>query len=338
MHMRYIRLDAIRKTFSDRYSFWKANLPERLLPCSPIYDGDEELFFTTGMSIDYALGQDENNAPCLFVVDGHRMTSPSFYFIRESGEIQELDIEGLGPVYNPEIPGDRERSVEEFVWHNRQIDALRSLCGFGSTCDYKPTRENAWESYGPGFESQAEMARIGVAIDRKLGKMEADGETFFDDDSPFSPWYPCLFRAFGLDFHSAGHYFMWLRATYNLERVDLAEAAYAARADNPAFKALRMRQEAAPDRRREIGLLYEANRHKFLQNSDLLLALCATRGELVYTSRGDDPWGRTANAACERKGSCLGAALSVLREDFHYVKEYRRQYPKKLIPFALPCD
>jgi ribA/ribD-fused uncharacterized protein len=164
------------------------------------------------------------------------------------------------------------------------------------------------------------VAKSGAAHAKEPGEPETDGETFFDDASPFSLWIPCSFRAYGLMFHSAGHHLEWLGATWT-NRADLAEVAYAAKPDDPAYAALRGRRMAAPEtissRRWNIMRLYDANRHKFMRNEDLRAALCATRGRLVYASEGDGLWGRTPGTPYEReeKGNCLGEALSLLRED-----------------------
>ncbi|MDR1920673.1 MAG: NADAR family protein [Candidatus Adiutrix sp.] len=322
MHLRYIRLDKIRETFSQRYSHWRITLPERLAPSGDI-DDDE---FFSGWSIHYALGHDEGCAPCLFVAADHRMTSPSFYLIRETGEILELDSYGPGIFYDPEIEGDHEKQEQDFLLRNQLITSLQRLCGVAGTIlyDYYPVSENVKSRNGPEFINRGKFF---AARAEEMGERERDGETFFADDSPFSLRHPCAFSALGLRFHSAAQHVEWLGAAY-AGLLDKAEAVYAAPADDPILAALWTRRKAAPAdisaRRLEIWRLYEASRYKFLQNDDLREALCATRGRLVYASAGDDCWGRTAGRAYEReeKGKCLGAALSLLRADLRNEREY----------------
>jgi predicted NAD-dependent protein-ADP-ribosyltransferase YbiA (DUF1768 family) len=324
MHLRYIRLDEIRRTFNKRYDYWGITLPEHPAPSG---EPDDDCDGMTGWSIDYALGEDDDGAPCLYVADNHRMTSPSFYAILESGETRKFDSVGIGFGYDPKIPGDHDRREREYFRHNRQISSLENLRGVGWGDNYYPVREDAGKDLTDAQFLKIEKFHESFA--RERGELETDGETVFGDDSPFSLWFPCTFRAYGLKFHSAGHHLEWLRATWT-GRVDLAEAAYAAAPDDSSFAALRARRMAAPadlhSRRWEIGRLYGANRHKFLQDDDLRAALCATRGRLVYASEGDDLWGRTPGTAyeLEEKGNCLGAALSLLRGDLLNEREYKR--------------
>ena len=329
MHLRYIRLDEIRRTFNERYSYWGITLPERLGPSG---EPDDDCDGMTGWGIGYALGEDDDGAPCLYVADDHRMTSPSFYAILETGETRQYESYGLGPSYNPEIPGDHERAEREYYVRNGQIGSLHRLRGLISDCDYYPWREDSWKELSD--EQFIKIAKFQIARARERGELDTDGETFFDDDSLFSLWHPCSFRAYGLKFHSAGHHLQWLPATCS-GRVDLAEAAYAAGADDQSYAALRTRYIAAPvdihSRRWEISRLYDANRHKFLQNDGLRAMLCVTRGRLVYASAGDGLWGRTPGTAYEReeKGNCLGAALSLLRRDLINEREYKQTWARQ---------
>jgi predicted NAD-dependent protein-ADP-ribosyltransferase YbiA (DUF1768 family) len=305
MHMRYIRLDKIREAFAERYAYWHITLPECLAPRGGIGDDYDDCL--CGWDIACALGHDEDGAPCLYVADNHRMTSPSFYLLRENGATHELDSYDIAFSYNPDIEGDHDHKEQEYYRRNRRIASIYRLCGVGGDYNY-----------------YASMA----------GEREKDGEAFFDDDSPFSLWHPCSFRAFGLNFHSAGQHYEWLRAT-RAGLTDLAETFYAAAEDDPACATLRTRCEIAPadiySRCWEIRQLYDANRYKFQQNEDLRVALCATSGRLVYASGGDDLWGRTAGTAYEReeKGNCLGAALSLLRRDLLNEREHYNRPPQR---------
>jgi predicted NAD-dependent protein-ADP-ribosyltransferase YbiA (DUF1768 family) len=308
MHLRYIRLDKIREAFSERYSPWRVKLPERLAPSGEIDDSE----FKSRWIISYALGYDENGSPCLFVADDHRMTNPSLYVIRETGKILGLASYPTLFFFHPEIKGDHDKQEQEYYRRNKIISSFHRLCGVDWHYSCFPESENI-----------------------------EDGQVFFADDSPFSLRHPCSFIAFGLGFHSAVHYYEWLRATHD-GLLDMAEGIYAAPADDPIFSPLRNRHVVSSEninsRGREIRWLYEANRDKFLQNNDLRDALLATRGALAFASRSDDFWGRMPGSAYEReeKGNCLGAALSLLREDLRNEREYYSIYSSPSSPFFIP--
>jgi predicted NAD-dependent protein-ADP-ribosyltransferase YbiA (DUF1768 family) len=320
-YLRYIRLEKIREVFAARYAFWRFTLPELILPSGSPLDDDHDF---SGWSIAYALGHDEDGAPCLYVSDDHRMTSPGFYRIREDGDVRKYASYALFG-YDPNVEGDHERKKIACYRENQRIGATHRLLGFGlgaADYDYYPERAGFWKELDD--EKIRGIVRSQEAEAERLGESESNGEVFFADDSPFALTAPAPFRAFELDFHSAAHYFSWLRAVHAGDAAAAAER-YAAKPNDACLTALTRRQTEPPaniyERRFETWWLYTVCRHKFQQNEPLKEALLATRGRLVYVSARDPSWGRAPNAPVEREelGNCFGAALSLLRGDLHRV-------------------
>ena len=148
---------------------------------------------------------------------------------------------------------------------------------------------------------------------------------FFTEESPFSQWYACSFRAAELTFNCAEQYMMHGKAMLFGDAGVAAEVMAAAhpREHKALGRKVKKFDDAVWKRERE-AIVLAGNRLKFTQNPDLLALLLATRGtEMVEASPYDRIWGiglaatdpKAQDPATWRGQNLLGKVLTQLREE-----------------------
>lgn len=293
-HTAYIRLDAIRKAFAAYFEGFNVELPAQLKPW-------EDMDHPSAWSITYALGRTEAAQPCLYVSAEHRMTNPRHFRILEDGTLDHLPGPQEGYGYDPQIPGDQERSQQEYYQYNRRVGALQRLHGLGSNFQFNGNVQGYLEQPTQGFHF------------------------FWETTSPFSQWHRCAFEAYGLPFNTAEQFMMHQKA---LLFGDAAIAEQILATTNPrAQKALGRQITGFVEQVWKANcrrIVYAANAHKFLQNEDLLQALLATGNQLLVEASPDDAiWGIGLAATDPRAQdpttwlgtNWLGSMLTLLRAD-----------------------
>lgn len=118
-------LTHIRNTFKEYFENWDIVLPENIYEFEVL--GEEES--NSGWYIAYAFDLAENGQPLLHISAHHRMTNPRHFTILHDGQIQSLEYVQEGYGYDPDIEGDKERSLNEYYIHNRKASAQHIYVG-----------------------------------------------------------------------------------------------------------------------------------------------------------------------------------------------------------------
>jgi ribA/ribD-fused uncharacterized protein len=296
----YIKLPEIRKTFQKYFNHSAIELPQQLKPWDDLY------FHSSGWSVIYSLGYDAENIPCIFFAANHRMTNPRHFLINENGELKNQAYYQEGFSYDPKIPGDEEIKRNEYYTYNRKVSSSHRLNGIDSNTSFNQS------------------------LTKEQLRAYTDFYFFWETTSPFSQWHKCVFNAYGLTFVSAEQYMMFQKALlFN----DAAVAKKILEASNPRKQKELGRQVA--NFNDEIWktncrrIVYEANKHKFIQNETLCMHLLETAQSLLVEASPDDSiWGIGLKADDIRARSFdtwqgtnwLGYALTALREDIKKIR------------------
>jgi ribA/ribD-fused uncharacterized protein len=148
---------------------------------------------------------------------------------------------------------------------------------------------------------------------------------FWRTESPFSNWHPAKFKVDGIEFNCSEQYMMYQKALLFQDQ-EIADQILETDKPGKQKELGRKVKGFKPDvwNKQCKSIVYEGNKHKFLQNENLLKHLLSTKGTtLVEASPVDTIWGiglakedpRAFNRSQWRGKNWLGEVLTQLRED-----------------------
>lgn len=205
-----------------------------------------------------------------------------------------------------------------------------SHSGAGFTLLNERGEHKSFEFDDCGDDSSPRLHGLGDWYELKVEDRGAKLHLFWDN-SPFSQWYKCSFVAFGIEFNCAEQYMMYMKAVIfdDLQTADKILEAKEPREQKELGRHVKgFNQERWDYLSRKV--VYDASRHKFMQNEDLLEQLFTTDDcYLVEASPYDTIWGiglsednpDAKNPEKWRGTNWLGDMLTLLREDIKYNKE-----------------
>jgi len=164
------KLEKIRETFRN-YFDGKVELPENIGEKGEI-QGKEIRW-----QIRYVLIKNEQNETCLDFTAYHRMTNPRHQRIKPNGEISTLEMYCENYSYDPKIPGDKEKSREEYFKHNRKIGRMLVRKGLE---DMKGNEELFNDKKEVIYNRSIELKN---KFNRFLENVNVDAKDFYDEFS-----------------------------------------------------------------------------------------------------------------------------------------------------------
>lgn len=286
MHADYIDTRLIREVFNRDFYEFNIVLPKPLYVFGSIKSHPK-------WSVDYGVGENNSGKPCVYFYASSSLAGPEYFAIDETGATTHFATVQPGFRFDSAIPGDRKRKLTIHEHRNRYGMALFALQG------------------GNGYMAP-EIGDVSYCIE--------------GDQSPFSLWHACAFKALGLDFTSSGQYMGYLLNLYAGNRA--AAARMAMEREPEAQKALW--REHHPEARAFADfrkpdqvkkLFFEVSKYKILQDKKLLEALCAIPGWITCGQNDDDLCLRSVSRELSfgTASECLGGALGELKQAAYQV-------------------
>ena len=117
-------LEAVRKAFAEYFGKWSIELPRAAIATRLRCQVKK-----AGWTIQYLFGQERDREYLDFYAT-HRMTNDRHVRIWDDGQTEPLEGYQEMCVYDPRVPGDKERVEREYYEHNRRVSCILGEKGF----------------------------------------------------------------------------------------------------------------------------------------------------------------------------------------------------------------